>query len=95
MSVTEELWVPPFAPFTIISSSPSAPSRLTLHPELHAYRHSSVGTGFGYLFLVVYLLMIKTGFAFPVGFRPPFGLFNLGCVISAVSTHTGCFPPEK
>ena len=67
MSVTEELWVLPFAPSTIISSSPSAPSRLTLHPELHAYRHSSVGTGFGYLFLVVYLLTIKTGFAFPAG----------------------------
>ena len=97
MSVIEELWVPPFAPFTIISSSPSAPSRLTLHSELHAYRHSSAGTGFGCLLLVVYLLTIKTGFAFPAGrFRlsPPPGLFNLGCVNLDIGTRTGCFPPE-
>ena len=79
------------------SSSPVM-SRLPSIQSLHAYRHSSAGTGYGCLLLVVYLLTIKTGLVLPAcRFRfllAPVSL-TLGCVTPAFGTWTGCFPPEN
>ena len=81
------------------SSSTSAPRpgiALGTYPELHLYRSSSAGTGFGCLYFCCLLFDGQNRFCAsgrPFLISAHLRSFNQGCVIDEVGF--GCFPPER